>query len=314
MYSIESAHQHAISGFRPDGTNRHQTPLMANPETLVLVMDHLVQIPFLTFQGQTSAFAHAQILSTVNFMEDSSSKSDDTPTSVYPAILSHPELERQIRELLSLDIQDLKFTEFLARIHVLIAVVFASVFSLQSSGNTLADFPLLDHAIKLLHRWEQHFKIHLPEHLSSDLSPWQAWVIAESCRRTFLALQWITGMVELCQSGYCSYQPFVESLPFDARTGLWEAETEAEWNSALEAHRRIELDPNSSTANKPAESSLVSWCEFIESAGPSPRPRFDGMLQRLLLVAYYGKETQLPVDLQASSHPKFRMPDNITPA
>lgn len=288
---------------------------MANPETFALVIQHLVQIPFLTFRGQTSAFAHAQILSIVGCTEASPmSESDETRISVDPSIFSQSELEHQIRALLSLNIQTLKFTEFLARINILIAVIFASVFSLQSSGNTLAEFTLLDRAIRLLSSWEQHFKVHLPENLSSALSPWKAWVIAESCRRTFLALQWTTGVVELCQSGYCSYRPFVESLPFDARTGLWEAETEEEWAAALERHRKAEADAGSTkTDDNLGESSLVSWCEFIESAGPSPRPRFDGMLQRLLLAAYYGKETQLPANQQLPSHPKFRMPDNTTP-
>lgn len=294
--SIESAHQHAISGFRPHASNANEVPLMANPETFALVLDHLLQIPVLTFRGQTSPFAHAQILSTLKI--PSLTQSDNTP--LQPTTFSPAQMEMTIQDLLVLNIHALTFTEFLSRIHILIAVVFASVFQIQKSGNT--GFSQLKSLIGLLSFWEKHFKTILPNDLSIDLSPWQAWVIAESCRRTLLAFQWISGVVELYQTGYCSYRPFVESLPFDARTGLWEAETEEDWNAALERHEDS------------GESSLVSWCEFIENGGPSPRPQFDGMLQRLFLAAYYGKETQLPPNQQLSVHPKFRMPDNKAPA
>lgn len=297
--SIESAHQHAISGFRLHASNAHEVPLMANPETFTLVLDHLLQIPVLTFRGQTSAFAHAQILSTLGWTKEPSLRqSGNTP--LQPTTFSPVQMEATIRDLLALDIHALTFTEFLSKIHILIAVIFTSVFQVQSSGNT--DFSELESLIGLISFWERHFKAILPKNLSIDLSPWQAWVIAESCRRTLLALQWISGVVELYQSGYCSYRPFVESLPFDARTGLWEAETEEDWSAALERHEDS------------GESSLVSWCEFIENGGPSPRPQFDGMLQRLFLAAYYGKETQLPQNQQHSVHPKFRMPDNKAPA
>lgn len=289
----------------------HDVPLMGNPETLMLVMDHLLQIPVLTFRGQTSAFAHAQILANVKWTEGTPLvKSDEG--SIEPATISMSELEHKIQRLLSLDIHGLEFTKFLAMINVLIAVIFALVFRAQSSGANGADSALLVSVAGLLPLWENHFKTHLPTDLSSDLSPWQAWVTAESCRRTLLALQWISGVVELSQSGYCSYRSFVESLPFDARTGLWEAGTEEAWNTALARHREAEAEAGSMTTTDIGESSLVSWCEFIESGGPSPRPRFDGMLQRLLLVAYYGKETQLPVDQQLQYHPKFRRPDSTT--
>lgn len=287
----------------------HDVPLMGNPETLMLVMDHLLQIPVLTFRGQTSAFAHAQILANVKWTEGTPPVKSDMG-SIDPATSSTLELEHRIQELLSLDIHCLEFTKFLAMIHILIAVIFALVFRAQSSGNDGTNPTLLTSVAGLLPLWENHFKAHLPTDLSSDLSPWQAWVMAESCRRTLLALQWISGVVELSQSGYCSYRSFVESLPFDARTGLWEAETEEAWNTALARHREAEVEAGSTTTTDTGETSLVSWCEFIESAGPSPRPRFDGMLQRLFLVAYYGKETQLPVDQQLQYHPKFRMPNS----
>lgn len=298
--SIESAHQHAIAGFGANGFKMHEIPLMANPETFSLVLDRLMEIPVLTFQGQTSPFAHSQILSIDECTRDSHPVRSDDPSPQSNDTFSSIQLDGTIGHLLAQDIHKLTFTAFLAKLHVLIAVIFAAMFQALRSGKA-PDSPQLEAAIELLSLWEKHFKANLPEDLSTDLSAWQAWVIAESCRRTLLVLPWISGVMELFQAGYCSYRPFVESLPFDARTGLWEAASEEEWNAALEKHHR-----NGGLESE--ESSLVSWCEFIEDGGPSPRPQFDGMLQRLFLVAYYGVETQLPPNQQSSLHPKFRMP------
>jgi len=299
--SIESAHQHAISGFGTNGLKMHETPLMANPETFSLVLEHLVQIPVLTFQGQTSPFAHSQILALDECSRKYQSLPSNDPSPKSNNTFSSNQLESQTQHLLALDIHTIPFTTFLSKLHTLIAVIFAAMFQSLQTGSS-PDFPKLGAAINLLSLWEKYFKANLPQDLSTDLSAWEAWVIAESCRRTLLVLPWISGVIELFQTGYCSYRPFVESLPFDARTGLWEAASEEEWNAAIEQHRGFH------TGELGEESRLVSWCEFIEDGGPSPRPQSDGMLQRLFLVAYYGMETQLPPNQQSSSHPKFRMP------
>ncbi|KEF62334.1 uncharacterized protein A1O9_00306 [Exophiala aquamarina CBS 119918] len=296
--SIESAHQHAISGFGANGFT-HQMTLMKNPETFSLVLEHLMQIPLLTFRGHTSPFAHSQILSSDQSAREAPPTRSDKQYLQPNDAFSSTQLHTKIRHLLSQDVQKLTFTKFLSKLHVLIAVIFAAMFQALRSGKP-PEFPQLGAAVELLSLWEKHFKANLPQHLSTDLSAWQAWVIAESCRRTVLVLPWISGVIEYFQTGCCSYRPFVESLPFDARTGLWEAATEDEWNAALECH----TGPGPGEPDN--ESSLVSWCEFIEDGGASPRPRFDGMLQRLFLVAYYGVESQLPPNQQSSFHPKFR--------
>jgi hypothetical protein len=100
--------------------------------------------------------------------------------------------------------------------------------------------------------------------------------LAETIRRTLLSLLIVAAVLEQIQHGYLFYRPMVESLPFDARTGLWEANTEEEWKAAVANHGG-------------SECSLMSWREFIESGGPEPRSQRDGMLQRLLLVGHFGK-------------------------
>jgi hypothetical protein len=116
----------------------------------------------------------------------------------------------------------------------------------------------------------------MPESLSSVLSEWEAWCIAESARRSLLSVILVDGILELFTKGYCTYRPMVESLPFDARTGLWEANSEQEWLDAVARHGA-------------KSSSLISWAEFTEKGDHRPRDQYDGTLQRMLLVIYFGK-------------------------
>jgi hypothetical protein len=130
---------------------------------------------------------------------------------------------------------------------------------------------------QLFGHWVHHFYSVIPEHLDDSLGPWHAWCIAETCRRTILAIVHLQGCLDILHCGYTTYRPFVETLPFDARTGVWEADSQEEWQIAITQHGG-------------QETSLLSWHEFIESGGAMPRRDYDGMLQRLLLAAHFGRE------------------------
>ncbi|KAL2441889.1 hypothetical protein ABEF95_016800 [Exophiala dermatitidis] len=248
---------------------------MANPETFELVKRRLEEIPSLTFQHQSTPYVHAQILSAgegVAAIPSISAQSMvSAPMDPFPDLIS-----REKRRLLSLDVRDIPFTQFMAVFHELVAIMLACYLDTSQADVVVSDFQKL---FDLFMAWSHHFYSVLPEKLDSDLSPWRAWVISESARRTMISIVMIRGIMETVQHGYCYYRPGVESLPFDARTGLWEARTEEEWEAALTMHGG-------------AECSLMSWHEFIESGGPTPRPQYDGMLQRLLLAGHFGKAAQ----------------------
>ena len=270
--SIAAAQRHSMSVRKPFGFDSQDFPpcLMANSETVAMVVEQLKRIPLLIFSDKTSPFAHAWILS----MAGTTSSIHKHNGSQIPNIEL---IDKERRRLLALDVDALPYTQFLGEFHKLIAAMLSSFF--QCAPNATTDQLPNEALISLFWSWGEIFKKTLPEDLSTDLSPWQAWVIAESSRRTIIALWWVSGLIEMLRTGYCSYRPFVESLPFDARTGLWEADTAEAWKAALDSHGGDQSD-------------LVSWREFIESGGPHARPRLDGMLQRLLLAAYFGKDTQ----------------------
>jgi hypothetical protein len=256
--SVVPAHKAAVESFSPDRTEN--LPVMANPETLFLVGErHLKPMLELTFQRRTTPYIHGQILlATPNLLQ----------SELWPDPTFLNTLQQQV---ISMDVELLSFAEFLAVFHNLIALLLALILQSNQKHPTMPTV-LLD----LWRKWRQHLSTTMPQTLSSDLSAWEAWYTAETARRSLLCVILVDGMLELVEKGYCSYRPMVESLPFDARTDLWEAETEEQWRVAVTSHGGI-------------HSSLMSWSEFIEGGDLAPRKEYDGMLQRMLLVIHFGK-------------------------
>ncbi|KIW68848.1 hypothetical protein PV04_04768 [Phialophora macrospora] len=264
--SAGAAHKAIVEFFTPLRCEGNP-PVLANPSLLALVTERFLKtIPQLTFQQQSTFYVHRQILlAGASFV--GLGPWDDRPQPV----LSPTFLDTVQGHLLTLDIESSTFEHFLAAFHYLVAVLLARTLDAHQNRGEIP------HLLRdLWTKWRERLCAKLPRTLSSDLSAWQAWYTAESARRSLLCVIFIDGMLEVADKGYCSYRPLVESLPFDARTGLWEAETEEEWLAAVAAHGNT-------------HSSLVSWAEFIESGSMKPRSEYDGAFQRMLLVIHFGK-------------------------
>ncbi|KAL4735414.1 hypothetical protein BDV11DRAFT_196140 [Aspergillus similis] len=125
-----------------------------------------------------------------------------------------------------------------------------------------------------------------PAQLPSTLSPRRAWLFAETVRRTIIVAFVLRGVYSLKKRNYSVRTPFIDSLPFDMRTALWDASADS-WTDA---------------AGDPADSivSLHQYSGMLESGlvhGISP---FGG----LILAACRGKaieEVAYPSKLVAES-------------
>ncbi|KAF7589577.1 hypothetical protein BBP40_004156 [Aspergillus hancockii] len=78
--------------------------------------------------------------------------------------------------------------------------------------------------------WQQ-----APIQLSHDLSPRNAWLFGESVRRTIIVAFMLRSVYSLLKRGYSVRTPFVDSLPFDVRTSLWDADPETWEGSTSDA-------------------------------------------------------------------------------
>ncbi|OOF93909.1 hypothetical protein ASPCADRAFT_516873 [Aspergillus carbonarius ITEM 5010] len=75
--------------------------------------------------------------------------------------------------------------------------------------------------------WQQ-----APVQLPGSLSPRRAWLFAESVRRTIIVGFILRSVYSLKKRNYSVRTPFVDSLPFDVRTSLWDQDTQS-WNTEL---------------------------------------------------------------------------------
>ncbi|KAJ5597599.1 hypothetical protein N7537_007683 [Penicillium hordei] len=76
--------------------------------------------------------------------------------------------------------------------------------------------------------WQQ-----APIQLPQTLSPRCAWLLAESVRRTIIVCFMLRSAYSLNTRNYSVRTPFIDSLPFDLRTNLWDEHSETAWQNAL---------------------------------------------------------------------------------
>ncbi|KAJ5864958.1 uncharacterized protein N7529_006874 [Penicillium soppii] len=76
-----------------------------------------------------------------------------------------------------------------------------------------------------------------PIQLPHALSPRRAWLFAESVRRTIIVCFMLRSAYSLNTRKYSVRTPFVDSLPFDLRTNLWDNDSDIAWQDALSDSR-----------------------------------------------------------------------------
>ena len=111
-----------------------------------------------------------------------------------------------------------------------------------------------------------------PSQISNDLNPWQAWLYAESVRRTIIISHLLRDFHSMLKYGYFTHTLFIEALPFDVRTSLWDVSSTHEW----EGH------------GHGSHSSLISWRELTTMFEEGEKKEYR-VLETLLLTACKGK-------------------------
>ena len=113
-----------------------------------------------------------------------------------------------------------------------------------------------------------------PPNIADLFNAWDAWLVAESIRRSMFAAIMVKGIFWMATHGVLRYEPFYESFPFDPRSGLWEADTAERWRELIVNYGGHHTD-------------LLSYHEFItQGKGRLDRSQ-DGEFQRMLFVCYH---------------------------
>ncbi|KAI1110069.1 hypothetical protein F5Y14DRAFT_455366 [Nemania sp. NC0429] len=130
-----------------------------------------------------------------------------------------------VRRLLSLGARASSYTELVSCIQAIVLVKIARMFHKDGDDE-------LEHEDRAIWALTRQLWQHAPTQLPSSLSPWQAWVFAESVRRTLLVCNIMLSVSGVLRRGYAVHAVCIEALPFDMRTRLWDADSERSWKAA----------------------------------------------------------------------------------
>jgi hypothetical protein len=126
-----------------------------------------------------------------------------------------------------------------------------------------------ENRIHLLRKWVQELWRSIPAYLPASMSPYEAWVLAESCRRTLLIAYKVVCVHSVLTQGSFTLTMFVEALPVDRNQHFWENEKVSPGTQG------------SATGESPVpKSNLVSYRELTDmwDKGVEPQNLYEEML------------------------------------
>ncbi|RAO72518.1 uncharacterized protein BHQ10_008530 [Talaromyces amestolkiae] len=132
-------------------------------------------------------------------------------------------LQRQIVSLIQTAKKTTDFEELVACVQ---ALTLAQCLQL-SEGNIRG--PAIEKSLEFLAALAHRMWYLVPRELPSTMSPWHAWMFGETVRRTIVFSHLVIAAFSFLSRGYACRTPFIDALPFDGRTYLWDARSEQDW-------------------------------------------------------------------------------------
>jgi hypothetical protein len=195
-------------------------PLTLDAGTVRYIFKHLASFPTIFARHGRTPFIDLQIYddSLPEPIHDmwSICASAGTSSAVNEALLRSSLTAKTVQLIHSAE-DARSFSSLLASVQALVLALIIRLFLCNFEQSPAAD-ALLDILGKLTFRlWQQ-----APAQISASLTPRQAWLFAESVRRTILTSHLLRGTWSTYSHGYFLHTAFVEALPFDVRTSLWD--------------------------------------------------------------------------------------------
>lgn len=177
-------------------------------------------------------------------------------------------LHQKLNELIKESPASHSFSDLLASLQALLLYLLICIFHKDPQQRRFAETYIVT-----LNQWTRHVWEQAPSEISQNLGAWETWAFAESVRRSIIISYLVRGVYQIAKFGFHPRSMFVETLPFDRHTWLWDATSARAWSS-------LPRDPLHS---------IVSCREYVADFANLPiRPT--SIFESLLLVMRYGKE------------------------
>ncbi|RFU24999.1 hypothetical protein B7463_g11329, partial [Scytalidium lignicola] len=165
------------------------------------------------------------------------------------------------KHLIQIDIKTVSPKEALTALQALLVHMAASIFSSSPTEQEEAD-----RSLSILSEWTQALLACVDAGMPKSNSLWQDWLLGESVRRTVFMAYVLNMSVFGYKYGYCSNWLFMESLPFDARPGLWMAESPQAWIAVAHARSGEEVGEQLNSYHEFAEAFRGQTTDFCGDA------------------------------------------------
>ena len=267
-----------VSSLDGQGSLRPTFPMHENRSGIEYVLWALHLIPSLVIRGRPSAIIHPKLWisrsSSCLSIAIDSLRQERWVSPLYPPFL----------DLLRAKPEGYSIEDVLATVQTLLLYMMTFLFGRDADVHTTAKS-----YFTLLAEWVELLETRAHNITTQGLSPWQGWLFGESTRRTILVAHILTCVYFSEKYNHPSKKLRMEALPFDARAGLWLAESSQAWISAAGAKRGGDV-----------QTELVSWHEFSNARPRLPMGSDDDIFLAMMLVAHNGK-AKVRVDKENST-------------
>lgn len=168
-------------------------------------------------------------------------------------------LQRQIVSLIQTAKKTTDFEELVACVQ---ALTLAQCLQL-SEGNIRG--PAVEKSLEFLAALARRMWYLVPRELPSSMSPWHAWMFGETVRRTIVFSHLVIAAFSFLTRGYACRTPFIDALPFDGRTYLWDARSEQDW-AKYNTHRGFPMV------------SVIEYADLLQSGRALCFSSFEGLI------------------------------------
>jgi hypothetical protein len=162
------------------------------------------------------------------------------------------------------------FTSKLAFVQALVLLQIITLFS-PTSSQALKE--RAENRMPLLRKHMLELYYSVPAYLPASMTPYDAWVLAESCRRTLHVAHILTGVHSVLSRGCFTLTLFVEALPLERNAFLWDY-------SMVSSEKTKEVCPQ-------PKADLISYRELMDmwDRGEIQEPR---LLEEMLIAGCKG--------------------------
>ena len=222
----------------------------------------LRQTPGLVNAGEVSALVHPKL----------QFRGDRNYLARIAKMLERSE-SQEFHELLAVDIGNIPLGDAITAIQALVLYLIQFLFDVDSRVQASTESHLW-----LLRQWVGILWTSAWTRVPTGLSPWQAWLLGETTRRTIILSYIVMCSFTGWKYGYCLHRLLFESLPFDGRVGLWRADSPQAWIAAAGVKTGLEVGTQ-----------LESFHEFGGKVLQSFNPDDDAFMV-LVHIAHNGKK------------------------